>query len=642
MVRTAPFDAQDLDPHHDPEGGDRPINIIVCSDGTGNVDVKNRGTNVFKLYEMVDVSGHTVDANLTRQVAIYDDGIGTESNKYLSILSGAFGFGLKRNIRELYIALSRVYRPGDRLYLFGFSRGAFTIRALSGLVNTIGAIKPPENDKPGEWKKRAVAAQREFRNEHLHRALLQFLLALVIDRFPWRPAYDKSNYVSSRPEKPGVEVQFVGVWDTVDAVGFPLAGLSAFWNEVVYRFKFTEYVISKSVRHGAHALALDDQRKTFWPLLWNESDETETEVVRGRWSWWHDIKNNVSKWYYHLVLMLTDLAIDEQEDPPHDSRARRVQAWTAAQLGRNNPQGKSNITQVWFAGMHSNVGGGYRRQGMSLVSLAWMLEQMDRSADKDGIDPVRLAKVQRQDLLERVSVNDKMYDSRSGAALFYRFSPRRVRWLCHTNAVPVEVHSSVYKRIRHGSEEYAPGNIPASVIERDIEDNAESQNKGRNAFLAARRYDFLRKVIQRCFYLMMLSWVITTLDARPGNTVDFPDLAVHFGNFIATVTHAIVLSVGAILGAIGMIFNLLSSTAAAWLANLGSGIWTWLQSTGASLVKLLPGGEWIHSNLVTTAFDNPPLLSAFVIGIALILICSGWAKRRSNALLSSAWSAIVR
>jgi uncharacterized protein (DUF2235 family) len=106
--------------------------IIVCSDGTGNTAIKGRGTNVFKLFEAVDLNGHRYDPTLTPQIAIYDDGVGTENFKPLKIFAGATGWGLSRNVKHLYKELARVYDPGDEIYMFGFSRGAFTVRTLAG------------------------------------------------------------------------------------------------------------------------------------------------------------------------------------------------------------------------------------------------------------------------------------------------------------------------------------------------------------------------------------------------------------------------------------------------------------------------------------------------------------------------------
>jgi hypothetical protein len=102
-----------------------PKNIVICSDGTGNTAIKGRGTNVFKLYEAVDVNGHRGNPELTPQLAIYDDGVGNESFKPLKVFAGITGFGLARNVRLLYKSLVRVYDPGDSIFLFGFSRRVY-------------------------------------------------------------------------------------------------------------------------------------------------------------------------------------------------------------------------------------------------------------------------------------------------------------------------------------------------------------------------------------------------------------------------------------------------------------------------------------------------------------------------------------
>ena len=119
-----------------------PKRIIVCSDGTGNTAIKGRGTNVFKLFEAVDLDGHRFNAAVTPQIAIYDDGVGTEQFKPLKIFGGATGWGLSRNVKHLYKELARIYDPGDEIYMFGFSRGAFTIRTLVGFIATCGLVDP--------------------------------------------------------------------------------------------------------------------------------------------------------------------------------------------------------------------------------------------------------------------------------------------------------------------------------------------------------------------------------------------------------------------------------------------------------------------------------------------------------------------
>ena len=117
-----------------------PKNIVLCSDGTGNSAGKSRGTNVYRLFQAVDIHN---SPNERKQVAFYDDGVGTDSFKPLKLLGGAFGFGLFRNVRELYKFLVQNYEPGDSIFLFGFSRGAFTVRLLASMVCHCGLKTTP-------------------------------------------------------------------------------------------------------------------------------------------------------------------------------------------------------------------------------------------------------------------------------------------------------------------------------------------------------------------------------------------------------------------------------------------------------------------------------------------------------------------
>ena len=129
-------------------------NIVICSDGTWNSAYKRRGTNVFKLFEAVDTSEDG-------QVAFYDDGVGTEKLKVLQLLGGAFGLGLARNVRQLYTHLVRVYNPDDRIYLFGFSRGAFTVRTLADMIYRCGIVDRTRKSGDGETVPLTEAEIRE-------------------------------------------------------------------------------------------------------------------------------------------------------------------------------------------------------------------------------------------------------------------------------------------------------------------------------------------------------------------------------------------------------------------------------------------------------------------------------------------------
>src|SRR5438309_7402445 len=140
--------------------------IIVCPDGTGNTAVKGRGTNVFKLFEAVDLNGHRSDPTLTVQIGIYDDGVGTERFKPLKIFAGATGFGLARNVRHLYKALVRVYDEGDRIFLFGFSRGAFTVRTLAGMIVNCGILANDRLPTAGALDSAVRQAYRVYRQRY--------------------------------------------------------------------------------------------------------------------------------------------------------------------------------------------------------------------------------------------------------------------------------------------------------------------------------------------------------------------------------------------------------------------------------------------------------------------------------------------
>jgi uncharacterized protein (DUF2235 family) len=379
--------------------------IVICSDGTGNTAIKGRGTNVFKLFEAVDVIGHKEDpirpkglggffrtdsqAEIKKipQITFYDDGVGTEGFILLKVLGGMAGWGLGRNVKELYTALARVYEPGDKLFLFGFSRGAFTVRTLAGMIAHCGIVDVLRS----EFRVKAALDRaikkiyREYRKRY----------RTVLGKLIWGEGSDKSFQFShahrvSHPEfapDGRIEIEFIGVWDTVDAVGLPFH-LSGFINNVFWRFKFPDPHLNKQVKHACHALAIDDERHSFEPVLWDE----------------------------------------ENEKP-----------------GR--------IEQVWFAGAHSNVGGGYPRQGMSLVSLDWIM----RKAEDCGL---RFLPEVRALYRALQNVDDKLYDPRAGLGIFYRWKPRDIQQLCRQHHLQSRLHMSAIERIAHSTEGYAPGNIP--------------------------------------------------------------------------------------------------------------------------------------------------------------------------------------
>jgi hypothetical protein len=376
-------------------------NIVLCSDGTGNTAIKNRGTNVYKLYEAVDLE---LRPGERRQVAFYDDGVGTGSMKILRILGGAFGYGFARNVRDLYTDLARVYRPGDSIYLFGFSRGAYTVRALGGMIATCGILDGDALSEAGlrDGVSEAYRVYRQrFRPERFHAAATRNAEAF------------RASHPVHQPGNP-VRIAFIGVWDTVGAVGLPDDAVlkQALWLLSGFRIPwFKHYLLGDIVDRACHALAVDDERQTFHPILCDE----------------------------------------RRPDGTVDPR----------------------LDQVWFAGVHSNVGGGYPKHGMSLVTLDWMMSQA-RAAG------LRFSTLDGDVYHEHRNVHDMLYDSRTGLSFLYRYSPRDLTRISTKHGIEQpRVHVSVFDRIALRTEGYAPGNVPPTSVVVGAESDASRLDKVR-------------------------------------------------------------------------------------------------------------------------------------------------------------------
>lgn len=204
----------------------RPKTIVLFSDGTGNSSAKLFKTNVWRFYEALDLAPPDRDSDRL-QVAYYDNGVGTSNFRPLRLLGGIFGFGLKAGVLRLYRYLCRNYRPGDTIYAFGFSRGAFTIRLLVGLIASQGLVRC---DDEGDLHIQSKAAYRElcrsvWPNKRPARDLVGDLRKVRDRLVKWkRRAFDQRPYDSV--EKCHPDIQFVGVWDTVAAYGGPFAEIT--------------------------------------------------------------------------------------------------------------------------------------------------------------------------------------------------------------------------------------------------------------------------------------------------------------------------------------------------------------------------------------------------------------------------------
>ena len=380
-------------------------NIVLFSDGTGNSSGKLFKTNVWRTYQAVDVAD-PAQLGKTHQIAFYDDGVGTSTFKPLAILGGAAGLGLARNVREIYAFICRNYQPGDKIYAFGFSRGAFTIRVLIDFIMVQGLV--PYDGDEAALQRWVGDAYRAYRAKGYHTRFS--LMALV------RPLRDGVIFAKNRAlrrvlysEIQPIEVpaiQFLGLWDTVDAYGLPFEELTRAIDRYFWPMLLPDLVLHQKVFRARHVLSVNDERNAFHPRLW-----------------------------------------DEAREPERNTQAKHID--------------EERISQVWFAGMHSDVGGGYPDDSLAYVSLNWMLTE----AEKYGL---RLSDNIRAQYLALSDENGPMHDSRQGVAGYYRYNPRRIDKLAHHDSGPktavqidrIKIHESVLRRIKTGHDGYAPFVLP--------------------------------------------------------------------------------------------------------------------------------------------------------------------------------------
>jgi len=404
-------------------------NILLFADGTGNKGGSTPDSNVYKLYRSIDLH----DENL-EQIVFYDNGVGTQTNNYIRGLSAALGFGFQNNVCDLYEYLARHYDPGDSIYMFGFSRGAATICAFNGFIDSCGLIDGRGKGN-SELKAEVHSAIKAYKKPAQHAAHLKD--------------------ITLHENKPNIT--FIGVWDTVSALGFPertdtVTPLLTVLN-VAFRVmaaiadkliphKYYNYELTPNITTARQALAIDDERTSFWPKVWKEDTKEAAKV--------------------------------------------------------------DSIRQVWFTGMHSNVGGGYERAGLANASYHWMLSQLSGIKFKSNILDKAAADA---------NVNGRMYNSRHGLASFYRYHPRMIGELCKEAGVEVQIHESVLRRLRLRTANYAPRMLPESFTVVDNADNTEpspSVYSGHWQLFKSQlnRTIFLRKVlygIQLDIVLLILS-----------------------------------------------------------------------------------------------------------------------------------------
>ncbi len=312
-------------------------NIVIFSDGTGQEGGKKENTNVYKLFNMVE------DRTL-EQVAFYDRGLGTGWRK---ISGNVAGMGISKNIQECYEFIFENFQAGDQIYLFGFSRGAATIRSLSGFIDMFGILP---KSRP-ELIKRAWDIYKDKNDERRKEKAADFI---------------------ERHHTMWTRIRFLGVWDTVAALGLPGKFMDVVLDNLPrFQHKFHNFRLSPSVENACQALAIDDERKIFHPLIW-DPDKLDYQTIK----------------------------------------------------------------QVWFCGVHTDVGGGYEDQGLSDIALEWMIQQAVGFGLK--IYPKHKVEIQQ-------NINGEMHDARD-SFIKKRLYKKEVRsWNSETHGKPV-IHESVLQR----------------------------------------------------------------------------------------------------------------------------------------------------------------------------------------------------
>ncbi|GLQ87717.1 T6SS phospholipase effector Tle1-like catalytic domain-containing protein [Dyella flagellata] len=334
--------------------------LIICADGTWNIrdqvgetKQKRRPTNVTKLARSVlPQSADGID-----QVVFYHDGVGT-GHGLDKWTGGAFGSGVEQNVRELYRAIVYNYAPGDELYLFGFSRGAFTVRTLSGFMNFAGLIEKGDDYFVPDLYACYVAQQG-----------------------PGTDLWAQANR-HTRHLRPCPPIRMIGVWDTVGALGAP-GLLGQLFN--ANKYKYHDISLTSHIHHAYQALAIDERRKPFLPSIWE-----------------------------------------------------RPVGWAGV------------LEQVWFSGVHCNVGGGYTPDGLANGALHWMADKA-RGLGME-FDQHYLA------------FFEPHYDSylANSMTLTYRLLRPVTRPVCRGIDSCESIHSSAFSRMNDPKMRYRPANVATS------------------------------------------------------------------------------------------------------------------------------------------------------------------------------------
>ncbi len=288
--------------------------IAIFCDGTWNAPGKAKQTHVVRLAEAV----RPVNSRGEAQQVIYQHGVGSgkggnrAARFWDRILGGAFGQGLDENIASAYLNLILNYEPGDKLHVFGFSRGAYTARSLVGLIRSCGILPRSKlrmvPDAMEQYRSRAKNTHPRDMASIAWRAAHSPMVATSKADIDYRQAHGMGRPALLR-------VAYLGLWDTVGERGLPSIGgaLARAWNS---QYLFHDTDLSSMVAKARHAVAIDERRRLYPPTLWGN-----------------------------------------------------LAGLNGGQEGRDRP-----YQQIWFAGDHAAIGGGGDNLELSALTLDWVLE----------------------------------------------------------------------------------------------------------------------------------------------------------------------------------------------------------------------------------------------------------------------------
>ena len=303
-------------------------NIGIFCDGTWQHLGQRADTNVALLARAAEPEAMH-EGRPVAQVVYYDDGVGVGPgvvDGLVSALGGALGEGLDYKVMRAYEFLSLNYDPGDRIFLFGFSRGAYTARSLAGLVRWLGLLKR----ESACFAEAAMALYRLRPPKSADDAERKTDLSAFVDRVaPFRAQHCHAPQLlpDGDPEDPaarGTIIEHVGVWDTVGALGVPRTFALSTWLNRGYGFY--DPSLSAFVSSARHAVAIDERRETFPPTLWDNIDTL--------------------------------------------NRYRGADAL---------PYPQRPYEQRWLPGGHAGVGGGREDHGLSKAPLLWVAQGAARA-----------------------------------------------------------------------------------------------------------------------------------------------------------------------------------------------------------------------------------------------------------------------